>query len=123
MSTVIVYENATGKILGAAITPTPDLQIPPEGAQQITLEDDQMLELENYYIQNSVLSLRPEMPMTINENIITVPPGTFFSVVGEAVAEGISEDGVLDFEFSEPGEYIVRLSLFPYLDKEVTLEN
>ena len=74
------------------------------------------------YVSDGSLVARPEMSVTQAGNTLTVPSGTEYFVRGPATAEGITEDGVLEFEFAEPGTYTVVLRLFPYLDAEVTLE-
>jgi hypothetical protein len=73
------------------------------------------------YVLNGAITPRPVMPLGQSGNTLTVPPGTAFTVSGPASAEGVATDGVLQFQFSEPGNYTVKLSLFPYLDREVTL--
>jgi hypothetical protein len=72
-----------------------------------------------HYVQNGVINPRPEMPITIDGNTLTVPINTTFKVNG---FQDVTTDGVLEFDFSEPGVYNVHLSLWPYKDVEVTLE-
>jgi len=74
------------------------------------------------YVVNGAVTPRPEMPVTVTGTTLNVPLGTEFSVRGPATAEGVSDDGVIEFEFAEPGTYTVLLRNFPYLDTEVTLE-
>lgn len=66
---------------------------------------------------------RPSMPVTQTGLHITAPPGTAFVISGPAHAEGTTETGELELEFSEPGAYTITLRLWPYLDAELTHEN
>lgn len=57
----------------------------------------------------------------IFDHTITVPINTQYTVTGPAHTNGITTDGIIELEFAEPGEYTIRLSLFPYLDHEVII--
>jgi len=76
----------------------------------------------NYVLDNAIVP-RPEMPVEVSGNTLSVPAGTEFSVRGPAFMSGIATDGVLEFEFSEPGRYTIHLANWPYRDAEVLLEN
>lgn len=65
---------------------------------------------------------RPEMPVTREGNILTVPAGASFDVTGPATITGVvDESGILDFEFDEPGDYEISLTLFPYRPYKVMI--
>jgi hypothetical protein len=118
----IVYEASTGRITGVFVASGP---LPPQ-AKTGELEITGYVETIDYkyvhYVQNGVVISRPEMPISQTGNTLTVPTGTEFSVRGPASIDEVAQDGTLEFEFSEPGTYVVTLRKFPYLDAEVTLE-
>jgi hypothetical protein len=74
------------------------------------------------YVLDGEITPRPGMPVAVVGLTVTVPPGTEFEVLGPIPAHGVAVDGVLEFEFEEPGTYNVRFRQFPFLDAEVTLE-
>ncbi len=119
---MLIFSKATGAI-GAVISGhllEGDYDPETEGVLPATLSERELLH-ESYVLNDTVVS-RPAFPVSQAGNTLTVPPSTEYFVRGPATAEGITEDGVLEFEFAEPGTYTVTLRLFPYLDAEVTLE-
>jgi hypothetical protein len=76
-----------------------------------------------HYVVNGEVIPRPEFPISQLDDTLTVPIGTEFSIYGPVFISGVATDGILEFEFSEPGRYIIHLSLWPYKDAEVILEN
>lgn len=74
------------------------------------------------YVAEGEIVERPLLPVSVLDTTITVPEGTAFTVSGPASLSGTTPDGIIEFEFAEPGTYTVRLSLWPHQDAEVTLE-
>ena len=62
-----------------------------------------------------------DMPITIDGTTINVPTGTSFRVSEPSVKGDDGNSGVLEFNFSEPGDYEVTLFHVKHLTKEVTL--
>ena len=61
------------------------------------------------------------MPVSVDGHTIEVPAGVHFRIRGPVNLSGVAEDGRMDLNISEPGEYTVTLKLFPYLDAEVVI--
>lgn len=112
----ILYEPITGKIVQTG--QSPESQIDIQGTK-----DYKMLvakgEPETHYVYSGSLMLRPDMSLTIEDNKIHGIPvpssifinGTYYPCTEEEV----------DFDFTFPGEYHVRIESFPYLDFETKL--
>lgn len=65
---------------------------------------------------------KTEMPVAVNGTSLNVPAGTTFSLMDPFFVEGqAGADGLLEFEFDEPGEYRVELKHPRYFDKEVVV--
>jgi hypothetical protein len=122
----VTYNIATGEIKGLGIAPSEEsalLQIEGNDAGLDILLDTEATFTD--YVSNGMVIPRPEMPMVQNGSILTVPSNTSFIVkyLNEILMEDVTADGILEFEFSEPGNYEISLTRFPYLDGKVTLEN
>ena len=120
---MLIFNKATGEIMGVISGHLLDGDYDPEteGFLPTTLSDRELL--HGSYVLNDTVLPRPALPVTQAGNTLTVPVGTEYFVLGPVFLDGVAEDGVLEFEFAEPGTYTVVLRLFPYLDAEVTLES
>jgi hypothetical protein len=115
-----LYEMESGRIVSVGSATSEELALAQAGdGQGILLGDG--LSLSGYVVSGQFVP-RPEFPVSQFDNTLHVPPGTEFSVRGPASMAGVAADGLLEFEFAEPGTYTVTLRKFPYLDREVTLE-
>lgn len=115
-----VFRKSTGELLAIGETPTEEAAL----MQADGDDQDVLLNVDadfSHYVENGILAYRPGMPVSQRGTRLSVPPGTAFSVTGPATTSGVTSDGVIEFEFAEPGTYTVTLRLFPYLDAEVTL--
>lgn len=118
-----VYACETGKVHWVGSCRPEDVELQVAGLSGRCVLAGVELKSGEYVDPNDGMpKLRPEMPVTQDGNTLTVPPNTEFQVIGPAETSGVTEDGVLEFEFSEPGTYTIKLSNFPYLDTEVILE-
>lgn len=119
---IAVFKTSTGQFVFIGSVPTVEAAaMQPDGP-----DEEVLLDIEatfNDYVLNGAVTPRPEMPITQDGNTLTVPAETEFSIRSPVLAHGISDDGVLEFEFSEPGTYTILLIKWPYLDKEIILES
>lgn len=118
---VVVFDEASGEIIRTGYAPIGQvhLQAGP-GEDVIPGEADDTTQ----YVDLDTLAVasKPEMSVTVDGTVVVAPPGVKFSVSGPAFTEGVADGtGTLQFNFDEPGEYTVRLELFPYLPAEVTI--
>jgi len=116
-----VFRKSTGELICIGETPTEEAAL----MQADGDDQDVLLNVDadfNQYVENGILAHRPSMPVSQIGTRLSVPPGTAFLVTGPATASGVTSDGVIEFEFSEPGTYTVVLKKWPYRDAEVTLE-
>ena len=81
------------------------------------------LDLEREYVDPQIHERRerPPMPVSVDGHTIEVSAGVHFRIRGPVNLSGVAEDGRMDLNISEPGEYTVTLKLFPYLDAEVVI--
>lgn len=64
---------------------------------------------------------RPNMPTTLNGLIlIDVPPNSEITIENETYS--CPDGGDVTLNFQHPGTYIVKVSCFPYLDKEFEID-
>jgi len=87
-------------------------------------------DLENDYVLNGVLTQRPEMSVSISKltvdadeidfaEVTQIPIGT--NVFIDRISQGSCDDGTVELTFDTPGEYLIKLVKFPYLNKEFTI--
>ena len=120
MEEFVVYKEATGEITKFASGSLEFAELQVEAGE--ALLPCEAPERRGVYVYQGEVTPRPEMPVQITNQTVTVPPSTEFNVRGPAELSGqADETGVLEFEFDEPGEYTIELRCFPYLDKEITL--
>lgn len=116
----VSYEIASGAILSVGVASSEEAAL-----LQANDETGVILDVDasfDEYVVGGAINPRPLLPVSQVGNTLTVPSGTEFSVRGPVSLDGVAEDGVLEFEFAEPGTYTVTLKKWPYLDSEVTLE-
>ena len=124
-----VYAAPTGKILRYGECPEDLVQLQAIGPieQVISIDCDSDI---TQYIQDGEVVSRPDPLVIINNSntsadgvtpcvLSNIPSGSVAKVGGNTV--GVIYDGVLELTFDEPGDYIVHLELFPYLDTEFTI--
>lgn len=84
----------------------------------------------DYYAPNGKPKPRPEFDtkpgsvhLAVNKEttLAPLPPGTSVSIDGEHMTD-MDDSGSLDVSFDSAGTHVVRLSLFPFKDKELTFE-
>jgi hypothetical protein len=114
----VVYDDA-GRILRSGSCMEMDFEAQ-AGPDEFIIEASGSDE-SDYVASGNVVS-RPLLPVEVSGKTIIVPSGTVFTVLSPRMS-GIATDGVLEFEFSEPGKYTVHLSNWPYRETEVILEN
>jgi hypothetical protein len=126
MKYMLIYDDVTGRIKRVLGTSEEAFsEFPQAGESSLEIPEEMRMEiLENFYfISQGTLTERSEMPVTIDGQKIIAPPGVFFIVKEFDEFRGNSDDGVLEFSFSESGLFTIFLEKFPYRNREVILEN
>lgn len=78
--------------------------------------------ISSLYVYGNALRKRPSMPVSLEGNmLINVRPNSQI-VINEKAYE-CEEGGSVELEFDQPGIYSVRVSRWPYLDREFRIEN
>lgn len=106
------YDPVGGRIIGTLICS--------ETCFDVNVEDKTWIEgtydLETYYIVDGIATLRHAMPLTVTGSVISgIPQGATVTLDQQSF---IVEDGEADIE-GYAGK--VKITLFPYLDAEVTV--
>lgn len=121
-----IVHDALGKILRHGTCPDADFIHQASNPGETVIEG--VVNDATQYILAGVLTDKAPMPVTVNKTVVNeneavilsnVPVGTLASVDGDKT---IVNDGTLEVIFDTSGEYKIRLSLFPYLDYEVTIK-
>ena len=85
---------------------------------------------QDYYVREGKPTPRPEFEIEATSETLEVnqettlsplPPGTSVSIDGEHMTH-MDGSGSLDMSFDSAGTHTVRLSLFPFKNKELTFE-
>ena len=126
--TITVYSCSTGKII-RTVSASPKMVL-----VQCADGEDYVLGAANYALQyidviQKAAILRPNMSTTMPDSIsttetatITGPEGATVTITGPVSGTEILDADGLEFGSDTPGIYTVKVSLFPYLDAEHTLE-
>ena len=112
MKRATFYDLTDGKITGTLICSEPCFEANVGGKTWI----EGTYDLEEYYVIGGIATLRPSMGLTVTGSIISGIPQGATVTLGEQ--SFIVDDGVADIE-GYAGK--VKITLFPYLDAEVTL--
>lgn len=115
-----IYDDK-GKILvsGECLEDSFDYQLPlyPEGVGIINASSSP----ENDYVLDGEVTPRPKMPLEIDGlTILGVPPNSEITIEDESYP--CPDGGDVTLNFQHPGTYIVKVSCFPYLDKEFEID-
>lgn len=117
-----VYKDATGQIVWSGSCD--DSQLPTMGGTGLSaVQVANRVEPSLYYFPAGVLTLRPLMNISsvVQGQQLTltgVPYGSIIRVLHNALLTVPQDDatGIVQFNFSTPGRYLVRVELFPYRD-------
>jgi hypothetical protein len=124
MTNFIVYDSSTGRIIRLGYCADDDVAVQAQDGEVImegTADDSKQMVLNEQVVD------RPALPFYLDRDSVVIgqkatfsslPAGTTVDVDGDVV---VVNDHVLALTFDTPGTYRVRLSLFPYLDREVTI--
>ncbi len=118
--THFVSYASNGRILWFGLCPSHMLNI--QGALVIAAK---AIDDRRQYVKDGVVIDRPINPVTvlINQSAVTLQN---LPVPSEVTLEDDIykvEDGELEIVFSYPGTYRIYIKSFPYLDKEIVIEN
>lgn len=114
-----VYDLTTGEILRSGQCADGDLELQAGDGQAVIERASQYQHDGNSYVDLSgpepMIAERQEMPAALNGMTITgIPLGAILTIEG---TEYTVNDGEAELTFGLPGTYLVKLSLWPYLDK------
>lgn len=114
-----IYNQSSGEIIRVASGPPAFINMQAAAGEAVIEGQGND---ETQYVAGGQIVDRPQMPVAVNGTTLTAPIGASFNVTGPASASGVVDgSGEVEFVFSEPGEYTVRLRLFPYLPAEVVI--
>lgn len=118
IKTYVVYERASGAIRREILCSTEQAACqagPDEGCIEGAGD------YSSHYVLKNKLVARPLMPITRRGNVLTsVPKGAQITIEG---TDYITDDSVVEFEFSLPGSYPITVTHWPYRDWSTTIEN
>lgn len=76
---------------------------------------------DEYYFENHKPTLRPYFDIQVSGNTLSgVPAGAKLEIEGESYTADGSD---IELSFTYPGEYRIKVSRWPYIDKEIIFEN
>lgn len=120
----IVEYDDVGRMLSVVNYPTSDKTV-----VELSLYKDRLFLAPGYslnwdedYVLNGDIAKRPEMPTKLLGNVLVgVPNGANISI-GEKtyIADG---SGRIELVFSFPGAYTIKVSKWPFVEKEFFYEN
>jgi len=119
--TIVEYDE-NGRILSVITYPVSDQEVTemPLYQGRLFLPLGYLIDWNNDYVRDGEIVKRPSSGIVLDGHVLRgVAEGSTVTIDGQDyTADGT--DIELDFEF--PGNYLVRVSLWPYLDYEVFYE-
>ena len=113
--TWFIYFPQNGEIYGSYSGRKENMLIDLAGQTYIEAPDGD-INISNKYVDNGVVKIRPNMPLTVTGSIISGIPQGATVTLGEQ--SFIIDDGIADIE-GYTG--IVKITCWPYLDEEVEI--
>lgn len=115
--TYVIYELATGRIVRKDMLPA--IMRPTLELKRGILESD--ADVFNDFVQGKQVQPRPRFDLQVAGNVLSgVPAGATVEIEG---ATYIADGSNIELVFNFPGTYLVRVSLWPFHDEEVSIEN
>ena len=111
---MLLIHDASGQITSILSSPIPS------GGGEILATTDPEVSPFTHWVDDDTLTERPAMTASLDGYALTAPVGAAWRLVEPAV--GIDEtgtvggDGEVEFEFDDPGTYVLTVTLFPALD-------
>mgnify|MGYP003514713830 FL=1 len=111
---MLLIHDASGQITSILSSPIPS------GGGEILVETNPDVSPFTHWVDDDTLTERPAMTASLDGYALTAPVGAAWRLVEPAV--GIDEtgtvggDGEVEFEFDDPGTYVLTVTLFPALD-------
>lgn len=119
----IVEHGEHGRILSVVTYPTsdPHIQEIEQYKDRLFLAPGYVINQEMDYVVNGEVEARPAMPGTQEGSLLRgIPSGATVSIDGvDYTADGTD----IELEFDQQKMYVIRISLWPYLDSEYRYEN
>ena len=115
-----IYKVDSGEITCVYTGNEPELQ--PGVDESFILTPDSVADMREVYIMDDIIVEKDNFPIVILDQVITeVPTGSMANIRSKFVFDlSFSEvitDGIIDLSDSDPGTYLITLTLFPYIDK------
>ena len=123
----IVYDPMTGEIKWGGYCSPRDYDLQATEGYSVVEGSLSRVQIGMKMIVDGALVDRPFLPFFMSADSVPVDGTITISSLPEGVRVNVDGDDVtvndhsLTLTFDCPGEYVVRMSLFPYLDKEVTI--
>lgn len=115
-----IFDTLTGHIAQICTTPDPS-EITPilQSGQSFVAVPSTCTDI-SHYVQNDKATPRPAQPTALDGTTLRGIPGP--STVYINTEPYPCDDQTVELEFDQPGTYTVRVEVWPYLDKEFTVE-
>lgn len=113
----INYDPVTGRIICVSYENPLDTPL----SNQLRVNNVATNIADDYYVNNYVLALRPDMPVTFDSATNTfsnVPVGALIFIKDQSF---FAEDSTVTIEFPYPGDYPIFIGHFPYKDYTTTV--
>lgn len=115
----ITFYNEIGKITGCLSGPPRVIEANKELSSESWVEGK--YSDEKYYVIDRVVKPREEMAAVLNGRILTQLPIPCEVFINQSIYK--VEDGEVELVFDQPGLYKLKISAWPFLDKEFEIEN
>lgn len=115
----ITFYDEIGRITGFLSGPPGVIEANKKISDESWIEGEYSDEI--YYVIDGVAKFRTEMDVIVNGKILNQLPMPCKVFINQS--EYQVEDGEIELVFDQPGIYKVKISAWPFLDKEIEIEN
>ncbi|MCX5472702.1 hypothetical protein OSH04_13340 [Alcaligenes sp. A-TC2] len=115
----ITFYDGIGRITGFLSGPPGVIEVNKKISDESWVEGEYSDEI--YYVIDGVAKFRKEMDFIVNGKILKQLPMPCKVFINQS--EYQVEDGEVELVFDQPGIYKVKISAWPFLDKEIEIEN
>ncbi|QTC00242.1 hypothetical protein JYG33_01855 [Alcaligenes sp. SORT26] len=115
----ITFYNENGEITGSLSGPPGIIEANKELSSESWVEGK--YSDESYYVIDGAVKAREEMKAVLHDTTLRQLPMPCEVFINQSVYK--VEDGAVELVFDQPGLYKLRISAWPFLDKEFEIEN